>query len=360
MDIIDLFHKMAELDASDLFLRINSPPKMRIYSEVVDVGDKKITKDEMYELVNQITNEEKRKTLFEQKGVDFAIYIQNLGRFRVSLFIQRNTPALVVRRVKEEIFNFEELNLPSEVLKKLCKEKRGLILVTGATGSGKSTTIASMINYINSFRKCHILTLEEPIEFIFKDDQAIINQREIGLDVKDYKSALRQFALQSPDVIYIANIRDTETMSAALTAAETGVLVFSTLHTINAYQTVQRIINFFPPYQHNQVLLQLSLLLKGVISLRLIKRADTQGMIPAYEIMTLSPTISRLLREAKIWEIPRYIEEGDIYGMISFKKCLIRLVREGKITPQSALEYADSKEDMRIELKNILNIDVER
>ncbi len=360
MNIIELFYKMKELNASDLFLRINSPPKMRIYSEVINITEKKLEKENIYKMVEQITNEEKRKELFGQKGVDFAIYIQGLGRFRISLFIQRNTPALVVRRVKEEIFNFEELNLPSEVLQKLCRERRGLILVTGATGSGKSTTIASMIEYINGFRKCHILTLEEPIEFIFEDKEAIINQREIGLDVKDYKSALRQFALQSPDVIYIANIRDTETMSVALTAAETGVLVFSTLHTINTYQTVQRIINFFPPYQHNQVLLQLSLSLKGVISLRLIKRADTEGMIPAYEIMTLSPTISRLLREGKIWEIPRYIEEGDIYGMSTFKRSLIKLVKERKITPQSALEYADSKEDMRIELKNILNIDVER
>jgi len=353
MSIKELFKIMRDKEASDLFLRINSSPKMRIFSDVVKVSDDVIRPQDMERIVDELLDDTKKSLFKVHKDIDFAVYVEDLGRFRISMFFQRNTPSVVIRRVKPQIFSFQELNLPGQVLSQLCMERRGLILVTGAAGSGKSTTIASMIEYINTQRYAHILTIEEPIEFIFQDKKSIINQRELGLDVKDYDMALRQFTLQSPDVIYIGTIRDPKTMSSALTAAETGVLVFSTLHTINAFQTIERIINFFPPYQHKQVFLQLSLLLKGVISLRLIKRADHQGMIPAYEIMTLSPTISRLLREAKIWEIPRYMEEGEIYGMTTFKKTLLELVKGGRISSQDALDYADSREDMLMELKNL-------
>jgi twitching motility protein PilT len=267
--------------------------------------------------------------------------------------MQRNCPSLVIRNVRSSISTFEELNLPVEVLKKLSMEIRGLVLLTGSAGSGKSTTIASMIEYINNNSSKHILTVEEPIEFTFKDENSVINQRELGLDVSSYAVALRCFTLQSPDVIYIANIRDYETMSAALTAAETGVLVLSTLHTINAPQSIERIINFFPPYQHSELRNRLAYLLKGVISLRLVPLKNESGRIPAYEVMLLTPTVSRLIREGKIWEIPQFIEAGSVFGMQSFTQSLIQLVREDKITEEEASNFSDNKEEFILSLKGI-------
>jgi twitching motility protein PilT len=267
--------------------------------------------------------------------------------------MQRNWPALVVRSIRSDIQSFEELNLPSEVLKKLSLEARGLVLLTGTMGSGKSTAIASMIEYINNNCKKHILTIEEPIEFTFKDKNSIINQRELGLDVASYSAALRAFTLQSPDVIFIGNIRDHETMSAAITAAETGVLVLSTLHTVNASQSVERMINFFPPYQHQEVRNQLAGLLKGIISLRLVTLKEGNGRIPAYESMLLTPTISRLIREAKSWEMQQFIEDGGVFGMKSFNQCLIELIKEGKISEEDALDATDNKDEFALALKGI-------
>jgi len=232
-------------------------------------------------------------------------------------------------------------------------EIRGLVLLTGTMGSGKSTTIASMIEYINNNCKKHILTVEEPIEFTFKDKNCIINQREVGLDVVSYATALRAFTLQSPDVLFISNIRDQETMSAAITAAETGVLVLSTLHTVNASQSVERIINFFPPHQHQEARNQLSSLLKGIISLRLIPLKDGAGRIPAYEVMLLTPTISRLIREGKVWEIPQFIAEGNVFGMRSFNQSLIKLVGENSIDEKIAAEFADNKDEFYLSLRGI-------
>jgi twitching motility protein PilT len=286
--------------------------------------------------------------------IDFALYSPELDRrFRISIFMQRNCPSVVIRNVRSTIQTFAELNLPAEVLEKLSLEARGLVLLTGSTGSGKSTTLASMIEYINVNCYRHILTLEEPIEFTFKDKNCIINQRELEMDVSSYATALRAFTMQSPDVIYIANIRDYDTMSAALTAAETGVLVLSTLHTINTAQTVERIVNFFPPHQHQQIRTQLSYLLKGVISLRLVPLKDQSGRIPAYEIMVLTPTISRLIREGKTWEMPQFIEDGAVFGMQSFNQTLIKLVKQGKISEEQAAFFSDNKDEFILALRGI-------
>jgi twitching motility protein PilT len=263
---------------------------------------------------------------------------------------------LVIRNIRSEVQTFEELNLPSEILKSLSMETRGLVLLTGSAGSGKSTTIASMVEYINNNCNKHILTIEEPIEFTFQDKKSIINQRELDRDVSSYEVALRAFTLQSPDVIFIGNIRDYVTMSAALTAAETGVLVLSTLHTVNAAQSVERVINFFPPHQHQEVRTQLSTLLKGVISLRLLPFKDDVGRIPAYETMLLTPTISRLIREGKIWEIIPFIEDGTIFGMQSFNQSLVKLVREGKVSEEVAANYADNRDEFILALRGIKKI----
>lgn len=345
---------MIERDASDLFLRGGSNPKVRVYGEVVDLDNSYIEAGEMLFLIKEIVSEEKMHELYENKNYEGAFYFRDHWRFRVSVFFQRNSLALVIRKIDLRIEDFNSLNLPGEVLGPLCQERRGLVLLTGTTGSGKSTTIASMIEYINNHYKRHILSIEEPIEFTFEDKKSIINQREIGKDVKNYPDALRQFSLHSPDVLFIGNMRDGETMRAALDAAETGVLVFSTIHSVNASQTVERIMSFFAPYQHKQVLLQLSQLLKGVISLRLIPEKGQKGLFPIYEVMTLTPTISRLLRDFNIKDIPKYIEEGSVYGMVSFEQKLLEVVRSGKITTETAIDFSERKEELKMKIQHNL------
>ena len=354
MGIKSYLKLMLEKDASDMFYKVDANVHMRIDGKVIPIDEKIISLDEANDAIKELTPH-KLKDFFQRNlDVDFSIFLPELDhRFRISIFVQRNWPALVIRNIRSNIQTFEELGLPNEVLKKLSLESRGLILLTGSAGSGKSTTIASMIEYINNHCQKHILTVEEPIEFTFKDRSSIINQRELGLDVASYQAALRAFTLQSPDIIFISNIRDQETMSAALTAAETGVLVLSTLHTINAPQTVERIINFFPPYQHQQIYIQLSFLLKGVISLRLVPLKDKVGRIPAYEIMLLTPTISRLIREGKIWEISPFIEDGTVFGMQSFNQSLIKLVNEGKINEEEAMTFSDNRDEFILSLRGI-------
>lgn len=348
---------MLEKNASDMFYRAGTHVRMRINGEVVSVDDRIISLDEVNDSVKELTSNELRDFFQRSLDVDFGIYLPELEhRFRVSIFMQRNWPALVVRNIRSDIQTFETLGLPGEVLKKLSTEARGMVLLTGSAGSGKSTTIASMLEYINNHCNKHILTVEEPIEFTFQDKKSIVNQRELGLDVSSYAAALRAFTLQSPDIIFIGNIRDYETMSAALTVAETGALVLSTLHTINAAQSVERIINFFPPHQHQQIRNQLSSLLKGVISLRLVPLKEGAGRLPAYEIMLLSPTISRLIREGKTWEMPQFIEDGAVFGMQSFNQSLIKLVKEGRISEEKATEFADNRDEFLLALKGIKKI----
>jgi len=352
MTFKEILDMMIEKDASDIFIRANGNIKGRVYSKVVVINETIITADNASKIIDKITRESDKERLRVQKGCEFTYWYKDFWRFRVGVFYQRGSLSLVVRKIDLRIPSFEELNLPEELLEKFCKEKRGIVFLTGITGSGKSTTIASMIDYINKNFGRHIVTIEEPIEFTFEDKKSIINQREIGTDVWSYKDALKQFALHSPDVVYIGNIRDVETCHAALTIAQTGVLVFSTLHTINAASTVERIVNFFPSHQHNFVLNQLSFLLKGVFSQRLIPRHDKPGLVPAFESMVLSPSVSRLIRENKLWEIPKYIDSGDIYGMRSFHKSLLELVESGKISFEVALEYADKKEELEMELRS--------
>ncbi|MDD5237281.1 MAG: PilT/PilU family type 4a pilus ATPase, partial [Candidatus Omnitrophica bacterium] len=304
--------------------------------------------------VDELTNAEQKAVFKKNLDVDFAIYLEEFKRrFRVSIFMQCNLPAMVIRNIRSQVQTFEELGLPAQVLKKLSLEKRGLVLLTGSAGSGKSTTLAAMIEHINNNAQKHILTVEEPIEYTFKENLSTINQRELGLDVSTYAVALKAFTLQSPDVIFIGNIRDAETMQAAFTAAETGVLVLSTLHTINASQTIERIINFFPPHQHAEMRTQLSMLLKGVISLRLVPKKSGSGRVPAYESMLLTPTVSRLIREAKTNEIPRFIEEGELFGMQSFTQSLVKLVKDGIVSEEAAGEFADNADELSLSLKGI-------
>ncbi|MCM8757931.1 MAG: PilT/PilU family type 4a pilus ATPase [Candidatus Omnitrophica bacterium] len=357
MSIIKYLKLMVKENASDLFYHQAKDIRFRIDGEIKIIDRLDLSKDDVFKAIEEITNEAQREKLKINKDLDFTFYLKDIdAHFRVSIFLQRNTPSIVVRNLSQPIRSFEELNLPAEVLKKLCGERRGLVLLVGSAGSGKSTTIASMIEYINNNFCKHILTIEEPIEFYFEDKKSVINQRELGVDVPSYSAALRAFTLQSPDVIYIGNIRDYETMSASITAAETGVLVLSTLHTVNASQTIERIVNFFPPYQHNEVRHQISYLLKGIISLRLVPLKDRAGRIPACEIMLFTPTIARLIREGRIEEINRFIEEGGIFGMQSFTQALVKLVKDGLVSEKVAEDFSDNRDEFILALKGIKKI----
>lgn len=354
MNIKDYLKLMVERDASDMFYRAGGNVRMRINGQIISIKDEIVTIDDINQTMEEILSDELKELFRKNLDVDFALYLPELDRrFRVSVFRQRNWPSMVIRNILPSTRSMEELFLPASVLKQLSLESRGLILLTGTMGSGKSTTIASMMEYINVNAHKHILSVEEPIEYIFSDKNSVVNQRELRRDVSSYPVALKAFTLQSPDVIYIGNIRDHETMSAAITAAETGVLVLSTLHTVNASQSVERIINFFPPHQHEEVRTELSSILKGVISLRLLPRQDIPGRIPAYEVMLLTPTIARLIREGKIGEIPRFIEEGEIFGMCSFNQSLLRLLKEGKVSQEVATSFADNKDEFMLKLKGI-------
>ncbi len=354
MNIKEVLKIVCERDASDLLLKVNNVPYLRLYGELIPLNDfPAMTVGDMEQIIAEITDDVHAKILREIFDTDFGIDVEGLDRFRVSIFFQRNVPSIVMRRIKKHVPDFEELNLRPDVFKMLSQEKRGLVLVTGPAGSGKSSTIASMINYMNNNFSRHIITLENPIEFTFDDKKSVINQRELDLDVTSYPMALRQVTLQSPDVVFIGTICDHDTMFAALNAAEMGVLVLGTIHTVNAAQTAQRIINFFPPHQHAEVRMQLSFLLRGVVSQRLVPNAEGFGRVPACETMILTPTISRLIREGALADITRFLEEGSLFGMESFKQSLARLVRERKITVEEAYKYADSKDELGLEIKGI-------
>ncbi|OIO36880.1 MAG: hypothetical protein AUJ74_00610 [Candidatus Omnitrophica bacterium CG1_02_44_16] len=354
MNIKDILRAMCERDASDLFLKVDNVPYLRIYGELKSIQDVPVLcVADIEKMISEVVDDVHRKMLQKSFDTDLAIDIEGLDRFRVSIFFQRGVPSIVMRRIKKEIPDFKMLNLPDGVLGSLSQERRGLVLLTGPAGNGKSTAIASMIEYMNNNVSRHILTVEDPIEFTFADKKSVINQRELGLDVASYVVALKQVTLQSPDVIFIGTIRDLDTMLAALVAAEMGILVLSTIHTVNTAQTVQRMINFFPPHQHAEIRMQLSFLLKGVISLRLVPTADGSGRVPAYETMTLTSSISRLIRDGALQDIAHYLEEGALFGMGSFNQCLARLVKENKITAEQAYKFADNKEDLELGIKGI-------
>jgi twitching motility protein PilT len=283
--------------------------------------------------------------------MDFSFSISGLHRFRINAFKQRGSYSLAIRLVNSRIPNFEELGLPP-IVNEFTKKNSGLIIVTGPTGSGKTTTLASMINKINQERTTHIITLEEPIEYLHRHQRSIVNQREVGSDTKGYAPALRAALRQDPDIILIGEMRDLETIAIALTAAETGHLVFSTLHTVGAAKTIDRIIDVFPPYQQQQVRFQLSTVLQGVISQQLIPNEDGSGRVAAVEIMVITPAIQNLIRESKTHQIPNAIQTGARQGMKTMDQALIDLYREGYISKENAFLYAVDFEYM----KNFINL----
>lgn len=355
MKINDYLKQMEERHASDLYLKVGNVPFFRIDDKLVPASETKLEVKDLDSVIESILTDEQKRHFELTKELDGAYSVSGFGRFRFNVYVQRSTKAITFRSIKKEIPSFKELNLPADILQNIASQKRGLILVTGHAGCGKSTTIASIIDYINRNLNRHIITIEDPIEFVYTDNESIISQREVGSDTMDFDSALRHVIRQSPDIIVIGEMRDVATMQTAIMAAETGHLVLSTLHTIDAVQTVDRIINFFPAHIHTQIMMQLSQLLKAIISLRLVPRADNTGRVPACEIMVSTPTIKKYIAEGKTNQLMPLIEEGKLFGMRSFNQSLAMWLKDSVISRESALSYASNPDELDLQLKDILH-----
>ncbi|MDP2892576.1 MAG: type IV pilus twitching motility protein PilT [Bacillota bacterium] len=335
MDINELLAKTLEMKASDLHITCALPPVMRINGKLTPYGSEKLNQDDTRNLCYPVMNEE-QKEVFEHKGeVDFSYAISGVGRFRVNVYRQRNTLCAAFRALMVDTPALEELGLPP-VVGALALKPRGLVLVTGPTGSGKSTTLASMVRHINLNRSCHILTLEEPIEYLHRHGKSMVNQREVGNDTRTFADGLRAALREDPDVIMVGEMRDLETIAIAISASETGHLVLSTLHTTGAAQTVDRIIDVFPPYQQQQIRVQLASVLQGVISQQLLPLASGDGRIAAFEIMVATDAIRNLIREGKTFQIPSMVQTGFKMGMIMMDYSLSRMVKQSKVALEEA------------------------
>ncbi|MGQ9693927.1 MAG: type IV pilus twitching motility protein PilT [Thermodesulfobacteriota bacterium] len=342
MDFAQLLIMAIENNASDLHLTVGNPPMLRIHGSIksADANLAPLTAEDLHVSLYEILTEEQRKRLERDREIDFALELKNVGRFRANVFYTRRGEGAAFRYIPAKIKSLMELGLPEETLKQICDRKKGLILVTGPTGSGKSTTLAAMIDYINSTRHDHIITIEDPIEFIHEHKMCIVNQREVGSNTHSFANALRGALREDPDVILVGEMRDLETISLALTAAETGHLVLGTLHTMNAPKTVDRVIDVFPPQQQQQIRVMFSEAIAAVISQVLLPRKDGRGRIAALEIMVANPAIKNLIREAKSHQIPSIIQTSQKLGMQSMDQVLKNLAMTGKVDFKEARMYA--------------------
>ncbi|MBI2815807.1 MAG: type IV pilus twitching motility protein PilT [Acidobacteria bacterium] len=355
MQIDDLLRIAVEKKASDLHLKVGNFPYLRVDGELLPLSElKRITAEDMLNMAFSMMSNRQKQKFKESAELDMAYGVAGLGRFRVNVFQQRGNVGMVLRVVPTKIRTLEELNLPA-VIGRVCEERRGLVLVTGTTGSGKSTTLAAMIDRINSTRTDHIITIEDPIEFLHRDKKGFVNQREVEVDTHNFSVALRAALRQDPDVILVGEMRDLETIGTALLAAETGHMVFSTLHTLDAVETIQRIIAVFPPPEQKQIRLQLASTLKGVISQRLVRKSDDLGRVPAVEVLIatafvrdciINPEKTRMIREA--------IATGTSqYGMQTFDQSLYDLHTSGLITYEEALRNASNPDDFKLRVQGI-------
>ncbi|MCX5800407.1 MAG: type IV pilus twitching motility protein PilT [Candidatus Eisenbacteria bacterium] len=354
MNIISVLEGMVQLNASDLHLKVGAPPTVRVDGGLQPLDMPPATQEELVRVADQILTPRQKKIFDDTKEVDFGFGVPGLSRFRCNFYVQRGTICMVFRRVPFSVPTFEELNLPAAV-KDLPMSPRGLILVTGTVGSGKSTTLAAMVQAINTTVRRNIITIEDPVEFLIKDDKSIISQREVGMDTLSFQEGLRHVLRQDPDVVLIGEIRDVETMSIALMAADTGHLVLSTLHTADSAQTVARVISFFQPHQHEEVRFMLASTLRAVISLRLIPKAAGKGRVPAVEVMVCTAAIRDYIVDAKkTSSITSAIQEGvSQYGMQTFDQAIMRLYRQEIITLDDALRYCSNPSEFSLRIKGI-------
>ena len=345
---------MVNRKASDLHLRVGVPPVYRINGALQRLFDVRIDSAMMDSFLDDIMNRDQKQRFEANKECDFAVGARDMGRFRVNVFRQRGTIAVVIRHIKAVIPAFEDLHLP-EVIRDLALTKRGLVLVTGTTGSGKSTTLASMIDYINQKESVNVITVEDPIEYLYRDNVAIISQREIGVDTLSYANALRAALRQDPDVLLVGEIRDLETMQIALTAADTGHMVFATIHTTNAVETIHRVLSMYPPHQHDEVRLLLAEVLAGIISLRLLPTKDGKGRVPAAEILVNTGAIKEYIQDKnKIDMVEQAVAEGHIqYHSQTFDQALLELYQNEQISLETAMNAATNRDDFDLKIRGI-------
>src|SRR4051794_3887416 len=349
-DIDEALRYLLVHEGSDLHLKVPSPPIVRVHGQMVPIENSEVLKPEDTERVlREILHDPNKLSEFETENeVDFSYQIEGLARFRVNAFRQRGYVSLVMRAIPVNIKSVDELLLPP-VITKLAEEERGIILLTGTTGSGKSTTLAAMLDHMNRTMQKHIVTIEDPIEFLHPDRQSIINQREVGMDTGSFKRALRRVLRQDPDVILVGEMRDEETVQTALSAAETGHLVLSTLHTVDATEAINRIIDFFPPHQHGQARAMIAGTLKGIISQRLVRTADGQGRVATCEILVATGRVHDFILDPKLTgQMPEVIKEGEFYGMQTFDQHLLKHLQAGRITYEEATKTATSPHDFKL------------
>jgi twitching motility protein PilT len=344
----ELLRTMVEKGGSDLHISAGSAPRIRVDGRLVEIPQTEIMGPEnTKKLVYSVLDAQQIARFEQDLELDMSFGLAGVGRFRVNVFYQRGAVGSVLRTIPYEIFTFDQLGLPKEVCKHLCELARGLVLVTGATGSGKSTTLASMIDYINATMQDHIITIEDPIEFVHRNKQCLVNQREVGTDTQGFHQALRRVLRQDPDVVLIGEMRDKETVEAGLTLAETGHLTFATLHTSDCVQTINRIIDVFPAYQQNQIRTQLSFVLEGVFCQQLIPKTNGRGRAMAAEIMLPNSAIRSLIREDKCHQILSHIQTGAKVGMKTLNQSLYELYRAGTITWDEASNRTSDPEDLK-------------